>query len=250
MPCCAPSASEAWDDGSYTKDLAVTAFGIIQLVLYLAVIIAITKPLGLYMAKLFGGERVFLSLVLRPVERGIYRLTGVDEGREMRWTTYAVAMLLFNLAGVLVLHLFQRAQAGLPFNSEELPNVEARSAFNTAVSFVTNTNWQGYVGEATMSYFTQMAGLTVQNFNFVSVATGIAIAIALVRGFARRSAGQIGNFWVDLVRATLYLLLPISIVGCLILVALGVPQNLGAYVDATGLSGAAQTIAMGPVASQ
>ena len=226
----------------------MTTVGIIQLLLYVGIIIAIAKPLGLYMSRLFQGERVFLTPVLKPVERGIYRLTGVDEGREMRWTTYAIAMLLFNLAGVLVLHVIQRTQSGLPFNPEGLPDVESRSAFNTAVSFVTNTNWQGYVGEVTMSYFTQMAGLTVQNF--VSSATGIAIAIALVRGFARRSAGQIGNFWVDLTRATLYLLLPISIIGCLLLVALGVPQNLSAYVDATGLSGASQTIAMGPVASQ
>jgi potassium-transporting ATPase potassium-binding subunit len=220
----------------------------LQLLIFLGILLAITKPLGLYMTRLFAGERVFLSPVLRPVERGIYRVTGVDERREMRWTTYAIALLLFNLAGALVIYVLQRTQGWLPLNPEALPNVEQRSAYNTAVSFATNTNWQGYVGESTMSYLTQMAGLTVQNF--MSAATGLAIAIALIRGFAHRSAGQIGNFWVDLVRATLYLLLPISVIGALVLVALGVPQNLSAHVDATGLTGAGQTIAMGPVASQ
>ena len=226
----------------------MTTIGIIQLVVFFAILLVTTKPLGLYMARLFTGERVFLSPVLQPVERGFYRVTGVDDRQEMRWTTYAIAMLLFNLAGFLVVYAIQRLQAGLPFNPESMANIEPRSAFNTAVSFVTNTNWQGYAGEATMSYLTQMSGLTVQNF--ASAATGIAIAIALVRGFSRRSAGQIGNFWVDLVRATLYILLPIAIIGCLALVALGVPQNLSDYVEATGLTGSAQTIAMGPVASQ
>ncbi len=202
----------------------MTTIGVIQLLVFFGILLAITKPLGLYMARLFEGERVFLTPVLRPVERTIYRLTGVNERQEMRWTTYAVAMLLFNLAGFLVLYLLQRVQSGLPFNPQDLANVEPRSAFNTAVSFVANTNWQGYAGESTMSYLTQMSGLTVQNF--VSAATGIAIAIALVRGFSRRSVKEIGNFWVDLVRGTLYLLLPISIVGCLVLVAQGVPQNL------------------------
>ncbi len=195
----------------------MTTPGVIQLLIFFVILMAIAKPLGLYMARLFEGERVFLTPVLRPVERLIYRATGVNERQEMRWTTYAIAMLLFNLAGFLAVYLFQRLQGGLPFNPEELASVEPRSAFNTAVLFMSNTNWQGYAGEATMSYLTQMAALTVQNF--ASAATGIAVAIALVRGFARRNVSQIGNFWVDLVRTILYILLPVSIIGCLVLVA-------------------------------
>ncbi len=154
----------------------MTTIGVIQLLVFFVILLAITKPLGLYMARLFEGERVFLTPVLRPAERLIYRATGVDERQEMRWTTYAIAMLLFNLAGFLAVYLLQRVQGGLPFNPEGLANVEPRSAFNTATSFMTNTNWQGYAGEATMSYLTQMAALTVQNF--VSAATGIAIVCA------------------------------------------------------------------------
>jgi K+-transporting ATPase ATPase A chain len=223
-------------------------YAILQLVIYLGVLFAITKPLGAYMARVFAGERVFLTPVLRPAERAVYRITGVNEAQEMRWTTYTVAMLLFNVCGVVLLYALQRFQNGLPFNPRDLPNVEARSAFNTAVSFVTNTNWQGYAGEVTMSYLSQMAGLTVQNF--VSAATGIAIAIALIRGFSRRSAKEIGNFWVDLTRTVLYVLLPICVVGALVLVSRGVPQNLADYTSASTLGGIAQTIAQGPVASQ
>lgn len=226
----------------------MTTLGVVQLLIFLAILIAITKPLGLYMTRLFDGERVFLSPILKPVEGVIYRTTGVEERREMRWTTYAVAMLLFQLVGFVVVYLVQRFQHGLPFNPQHLANVEPRSAFNTAVSFVTNTNWQGYAGESTMSYLSQMGALTVQNF--MSAATGIAIAIALIRGFSRRSAGQVGNFWVDITRATLYVLLPISIVMTIVFVARGVPQNFSSYVDATGLGGFRQTIGMGPVASQ
>lgn len=223
-------------------------FGVIQLLVYFAILVAIAKPLGLYMTRLFEGERVFLSPVVRPIERGIYRVTGVDERREMRWTTYAVAMLLFQVVGFMGVYLVQRLQHGLPLNPQSLANIEPRSAFNTAVSFVTNTNWQGYAGESTMSCLSQMMGLTVQNF--LSAATGIAIAIALIRGFSRRSAGQVGNFWVDMTRATLYLLLPIATVIAIVFMARGVPQNLNSYVDATGIGGFTQTIAMGPVASQ
>lgn len=226
----------------------MTTLGVVQLLIFLAILIAITKPLGLYMTGVFDGERVFLSPILKPVERVIYRATGVKERREMRWTTYAVAMLLLQLVGFVAVYLVQRFQHGLPFNPQHLANVEPRSAFNTAVSFVTNTNWQGYAGEPTMSYLSQMGGLTVQNF--MSAATGIAIAIALIRGFSRRSAGQVGNFWVDITRATLYVLLPISIVMTIVFVARGVPQNFSSYVDATGLGGFKQTIGMGPVASQ
>jgi K+-transporting ATPase ATPase A chain len=221
---------------------------IVQNAFYVLVLLLLTKPLGLYMYRVFAGERTFLHPVLVPVERGIYRLTGVDETREMRWTSYAVAMLLFNLVGWVVLYGLQRLQGSLPLNPQGLPGVEAFSSFNTAVSFMTNTNWQGYAGESTMSYLSQMAGLTVQNF--VSAATGIAIAIALVRGFARRNTAEIGNFWVDLVRATLYLLFPLSILVALLLMASGVPQTLARYAEATGLDGVTRLIPLGPAASQ
>jgi K+-transporting ATPase ATPase A chain len=206
------------------------------------------KPLGGYMTRVFSGERTLLSPVLRPVERGFYRLSGVDERTEQNWLTYAVAMLLFNLVGFVGLYALMRLQALLPFNPAGQSAVEESLAFNTAMSFTTNTNWQSYVPEATMSYLVQMAGLTVHNF--VSAATGIALAIALVRGFARRSARGIGNFWVDLVRCTLYILLPLSIVVGLFFVWQGMPQNLGAYTESTTLEGAKQVIAQGPVASQ
>jgi K+-transporting ATPase ATPase A chain len=200
------------------------------------------------MARLFAGESTFMSPVLRPVERGIYRATGVDETHEMRWTTYAVALLLFNLIGLLLTYLILRIQHGLPFNPEDLGNVEPQLAFNTAVSFTTNTNWQSYVPEVTMSCLSQMAGLATHNFT--SAATGIAIAIALIRGFSRRSSREIGNFWVDMIRATLYLLLPVCIMVTLFFVWRGVPQNLDAYTSVTTLSGMSQTIAQGAVASQ
>jgi K+-transporting ATPase ATPase A chain len=226
----------------------MTINGWIQIALYCAVIILLTKPFGGYMTRVFNGERTFLSPVLRPIERGIYAIAGVEEKSEQHWVTYAVAMLFFSVAGFLSLYALQRLQAVLPFNPAGQSAVEESLAFNTSVSFVTNTNWQSYVPETTMSYFTQMAGLTVHNF--VSAATGIALAIALVRGFARRSAQSIGNFWVDLTRCTLYILLPISIVVGLFFVWQGMPQNLAAYTEATTLEGAKQVIAQGPVASQ
>ena len=226
----------------------MTINGWLQIALYCAVIVAITKPFGGYMTRVLSGERTFMSPVLRPVERGIYWVCGVDEKEEQHWLTYAVAMLLFSLAGFVTLYALMRLQASLPFNPAGQSTVEESLAFNTAVSFVTNTNWQSYVPETTMSYLVQMAGLTVHNF--VSAATGIALAIALIRGFARRSAKTVGNFWVDLTRCTLYILLPISIVVGLFFVWQGMPQNLDAYVDATTLEGAKQTIAQGPVASQ
>jgi K+-transporting ATPase ATPase A chain len=226
----------------------MTLNGWAQIAIYSALIIATVKPLGAYMARVFTGERTFLSPVLKPVERGLYRLCGIDEHAEQSWMTYTVAMLLFSVAGFVVLYALQRLQAVLPFNPQGQSAVEQSSAFNTTMSFVTNTNWQGYGGETTMSYLTQMAGLTAQNF--VSAAAGIALAIALIRGFARRSAQTVGNFWVDLTRSTLYVLLPLSIVIGLALVAFGVPQNLGAYTEATTLEGAKQVIAQGPVASQ
>ncbi|HEY2873836.1 MAG TPA: potassium-transporting ATPase subunit KdpA [Reyranella sp.] len=226
----------------------MTVNGWLQIALFSALIILIVKPLGSYMTRVFSGERTFLSPVLGPVERGVYRLCGVDQRREQSWVVYAVAMLLFSLAGFLTLYALMRLQALLPFNPAGQSAVEQGLAFNTAMSFDTNTNWQSYVPETTMSYLVQMAGLTVHNF--VSAATGIALAVALVRGFARRSANSVGNFWVDLTRTTLYVLLPISIVATLVLVGLGVPQNLSAYTEATTLEGAKQVIAQGPVASQ
>ena len=226
----------------------MTINGWLQIALFCAVIIALTRPFGGYMTRVFNGERTLLSPVLRPVERGIYALCGVRESEEQNWLGYAFAMLVFSLAGFLILYALQRLQAMLPFNPAGQSNIEASSALNTSISFVTNTNWQSYVPETTMSYLTQMAGLTVHNF--VSAAAGIAMAIALIRGFARRSAKTIGNFWVDLTRCVLYILLPISIVVALIFVWQGMPQNLGAYTEATTLEGAKQVIAQGPVASQ
>src|ERR1700761_6321674 len=226
----------------------MTINGWIQIAIYCAIIIAITKPFGGYLARVFTGERTLLSPVLGWLERGFYRLSGVDPNEEQHWTIYAAAMLAFSIVGFAVLYAVQRLQGMLPFNPQHLPAVGPDLAFNTSVSFVSNTNWQSYVPETTMSYLTQMAGLTMHNF--VSAATGIALAVALVRGFARRSAKSVGNFWTDLVRCTLYVLLPISIVVGLFFVWQGMPQNLHAYVSATTLEGARQTIAQGPVASQ
>ena len=226
----------------------MTINGWLQIALFCAIVIALTRPFGGYMTRVFAGERTFLSPILRPLERGIYRLCGVDETVEQHWLSYAVAVLLFSLVGFVTLYALQRLQGVLPFNPQGQGAIEPSSAFNTSVSFVTNTNWQSYVPETTMSYLVQMAGLTVHNF--LSAATGIALALALVRGFARREAKTIGNFWVDLTRGTLYVLLPLSVVLALFFVWQGMPQNLNAYADATTLEGAKQTIAQGPVASQ
>ncbi len=205
----------------------MTVNGWLQIALYCALLILLTKPLGGYMTRVFAGERTPLSPVLRPVERLLYRLSGVDEAEEQHWVTYAIAMLAFTFAGFIVLYALQRLQSLLPFNPQHLDPVSPDLAFNTSVSFVTNTNWQSYVPETTMSYLVQMAGLTVHNF--VSAATGIALAIALIRGFTRRSARTVGNFWVDLTRTVLYILLPICVVVGLVMVWQGVPQNLSAY---------------------
>jgi potassium-transporting ATPase potassium-binding subunit len=226
----------------------MTLIGWIQILLYCAIVVALVKPLGSYMTRVFSGERTFLSPVLGPVEVTLYGLGGVETGREQHWLTYTVAMLLFNAVGFVFLYALMRLQASLPLNPAEQSAVAPDLTFNTAVSFVTNTNWQNYGGETTMSYLTQMLGMTVQNF--VSAATGIVLAVALIRGFARASANTIGNFWVDVTRCTLYILLPICVIFALFLVWTGVPQTLGPYVDATTLEGARQTIAVGPVASQ
>ncbi len=226
----------------------MTVIGWIQIILYCAIIVALAKPLGGYMTRVFNGERTFLSPVLRPVESGIYWIGGVDDKREQHWLTYTVAMLLFHVGGVLIIYGLMRLQAFLPFNPAEQSAVAEDLSFNTAISFITNTNWQNYGGESTLSYLVQMLGLTHQNF--LSAATGIALAVALIRGFSRSSMRTIGNFWVDVTRCTLYVLLPICVVYTLFLVWQGMPQTLGAYVDATTLEGAKQTIAVGPVASQ
>jgi K+-transporting ATPase ATPase A chain len=228
----------------------MTANGILQIAIYFLILMAITKPVGLFMARLFSGERTFLHPVLRWLEVSIYRLGGVREDVEQRWTQYAGSLLAFSLISFLLAYWIQRAQAYLPFNPQNFgtPNVTPDLAFNTALSFVTNTNWQSYSGESTFSYFVQMAALTVQNF--ASGAAGVAIAIALVRGFARQQVKTIGNFWVDLTRAVVYLFLPLSFIGALFLCSQGVVQNLRPYTTVKTVEGSTQTIAQGPVASQ
>lgn len=226
----------------------MTVLGWLQILLFCSIVVAVAPLLGGYMTRVFNGERTFLSSVLQPVEGLFYRVAGVDPKREQHWLTYTVAMLLFNAGGFLVLYGVIRLQAMLPFNPAGQSAVAPDLSFNTAVSFITNTNWQNYGGESTMSYLVQMLGLTSQNF--LSAATGIVLAVALIRGFARMSARTLGNFWADITRCTLYVLLPICIPVSLFLVWQGIPQTLGAYVDATTLEGARQTIAVGPVASQ
>ncbi|TAN72140.1 MAG: potassium-transporting ATPase subunit KdpA, partial [Gallionella sp.] len=255
----------------------MTASALLQIGLYLVVLLALAKPLGGYIACIYEDRPAGLNRWLAPLERLIYRLSGVEPTQEMRWFQYALAMLVFNLLGALAVFALQRLQAYLPLNPQNLPGVSADSAFNTAISFATNTNWQGYGGEVTMSYLTQMLGLTVQNF--VSAASGMAVLVALIRGFARRNTGTIGNFWVDMTRSTLYVLLPLSLILALLLVGQGVVQTFSPYQsvsfaeavtyeqpklgeDGQAMQGAAgnpvtekielkeQTLAVGPAASQ
>jgi potassium-transporting ATPase potassium-binding subunit len=226
----------------------MTVIGWIQIIIFCAIVTALVKPLGWYMTRVFNGERTFLSPILRPVEAGLYWISGVDDRREQHWLTYTVSMILFHVGGFLIIYGVMRLQAMLPFNPAGQSAVSEDLSFNTAISFLTNTNWQNYGGESTVSYLVQMLGLTHQNF--LSAATGIALAVALIRGFSRSSMRTVGNFWVDVTRTTLYVLLPICIVYALFLVWQGIPQTLGPYVDATTLEGAKQTIAVGPVASQ
>jgi potassium-transporting ATPase potassium-binding subunit len=226
----------------------MTLNGIVQIALFCIVIVALVRPVGLYMTRVFNGERTWLTPVLRPVEKLFYAAAGVDPAVEQDWLIYGAAMLIFNLACAVLLYAMLRLQDVLPWNPQAAAAMSPELALNTAVSFVTNTNWQFYSGETAMSYFSQMVGLTVHNF--VSAATGVALAIALIRGFARRSSKTLGNFWVDLTRCTLYVLLPVSIVVALFMVWQGVPQTMGAPVEATTLEGAKQVIAVGPVASQ
>jgi K+-transporting ATPase ATPase A chain len=226
----------------------MTVNGWIQIALFCAVVLALVRPLGGYMTRVFAGERTLLSPVLEPIERGLYRLAGIDRTHEQHWLAYATAMLVFHAAGFVLLYGLLRLQAALPLNPDGQGAVAPDLAFNTAASFVTNTNWQSYGGETTLSYLSQMLGLTHQNF--LSAATGIALAVALVRGFSRASMRTVGSFWVDLTRCTLYLLLPLCVVFTLFLVWQGIPQTFGGAVAATTLEGAPQTIAVGPVASQ
>ena len=228
----------------------MTANGILQLVLYLGLILLLTKPMGVYMARVFAGDRTWLSPVLRPLERLLYRMLGVREDEDMPWTTYAFALLLFSAGGGLLTYALLRLQGILPLNPQHFGGrqMPADLAFNTAMSFTTNTNWQNYVPETVVSYFSNMVALAVHNWT--SAAAGIAVAIAVVRGFARQTVNGLGNFWVDVVRAHLYVLLPISLVAALVFVQQGVPQNFAPYTQSTTLEGARQTIAQGPVASQ
>jgi len=226
----------------------MTVIGWVQILVYCAIIVGIVPFLGAYMTRVFNGERTFLSPVVRPVEAALYWAGGVDARREQNWVSYTLAMLLFHVGGFAVLYALMRLQAFLPFNPAEQSAVAEDLSFNTAVSFITNTNWQNYGGESTMSYLVQMLGLTHQNF--LSAATGICLAVALIRGFARASAQTVGNFWVDITRCTLYVLLPICLLYALFLVWQGIPQTLGPYIDAATLEGGKQTIAVGPVASQ
>jgi K+-transporting ATPase ATPase A chain len=235
----------------------MTPIGILNIVIFFLLILAITKPVGIFMVKIFQGERTFLHPVLRPFERLIYRLCGIREEEEQHWTQYAASLIAFSLAGFLFAYVIQRLQGVLPLNPMHFGTGQAPSgatpltpdlAFNTAVSFVTNTNWQNYGGESTLSHFVQMAALTVQNF--ASAAAGVAVSIALIRGFARKQAQSIGNFWVDLTRATLYLFLPLSLLGALFLCSQGVIQNVRSRVSVKTVEGATQVIPQGPVASQ
>src|SRR5262245_16751661 len=228
----------------------MTSTGVLQILVFFGLILALTKPVGLFMSRVFAGERTFLHPLFRPLEVLVYRVCGIRENEEQRWTHYAASVLGFSLFAFLFPYALMRLQGVLPFNPQGFgaKQVSPDQAFNTAVSFMTNTNWQWYSGESTMSYLVQMAAFAVQNF--VSAAAGIAVAIALIRGFARHETDKIGNFWVDLTRATVYVLIPLSIVAALILVQRGAIQNFQPYTVAKTLEGATQTIAQGPVASQ
>ena len=226
----------------------MNTYGWVQAAVFFGLVALLAKPVGLYMSGVFQGERTFLAPVFGPIERGFYRLCRIDPDVEMSWVEYVMAVLAFGVVGLIYLYVLLRTQAWLPFNPQHFPNLSADNAWNASVSFLTNTNWQFYSGESTMSYFTQMAGLAWHNF--VSAATGIAVAIAVVRGVARTDKKTLGNFWVDLTRATLYVLVPISLVGALVLVWQGVPQNFHAYHDVASLEGFKQSITGGPMASQ
>lgn len=226
----------------------MAAIDIFKMVFFIILVIVLAWPLGIYIERVFTGKSTWLDRVISPLEKFIYRVSGIDPDREMSWKEYTGALLLFNFLGMVLLFVLQVVQGQLPFNPQHLGAVKWDLAFNTAASFITNTNWQAYAGESTMSYFTQMAGLTVQNF--VSAATGMAVAVALIRGLTRRQSKTLGNFWFDLIRSTLWILLPVSLIFALVLVSQGVIQNLSSYLTLNTLEGAKQTLALGPVASQ
>src|SRR5215469_9400634 len=226
----------------------MTAIGWLQTIIFLAIVAVLTKPLGAYMARVFEGQKTILSTVLAPVERAIYRACRIDPTSEMTAASYLFAVLAFSFVGLLYMYALLRTQAWLPLNPQHFANVAPDLAWNTAVSFMTNTNWQFYSGESTMSYLTQMAGLAWHNF--ASAAVGITIAIAVIRGVTRTDKATVGNFWVDVTRSLLYVLLPISVVGCLVLVSQGVPQNFHAYQNVVSIEGFKQAITGGPMASQ
>jgi K+-transporting ATPase ATPase A chain len=226
----------------------MTANGILQILLFTAVVLVLAKPMGAFMARVFAGERTWLHRPLRPLETAIYKLCGIDETSEQHWTRYAGSVLAFSVVSLLFTYLILRLQQWFPWNPQGLGNLGADLSWNTAASFTTNTNWQAYTPETTMSYLSQMVALATHNF--FSAAVGMAVAIAFVRGFARHSAKTLGNFWVDFTRATLYVLLPLAIVGALLLCSQGVIQNLDPYAKVTTLEGVTQTIPQGPVASQ
>ena len=228
--------------------MSFTFNGVAQIAVYFVLLLLITKPLGLYLTAVFEGRRTWLSPVLRPVERALYAISGVDEHSEQHWTVYTVAMLMFTAATVALLYAIERLQGSLPLNPQKMSGVDPLLAWNTAISFSTNTNWQNYAGETTMSYLTQMMGLAFHNF--ASAAVGVVLAVAVIRGFIRRNERALGNFWVDLTRCFLYILLPVCFVYALVLVWQGVPQNFNAYAHVTGIQGFTQIIAQGPVASQ
>jgi K+-transporting ATPase ATPase A chain len=228
--------------------MPVTLNSVLQVVIFLVILLLLTRPMGLYLARVFSGGRTWLTPAFAPVERFFYKLCGINPNEEQKWTGYVIAMLLFSVAGMLLLYVIERTQQWLPFNPQGLPNVPESLAFNTSASFTTNTNWQFYTGETTMSYLTQMAGLAFHNF--ASAATGIVLAVALIRGLSRHCAQTLGNFWVDLTRCVLYILLPLSIVGALVYVSQGMVQNFNAYTVVHTLQGTTQVIAQGPVASQ
>lgn len=223
-------------------------FEFLQLAVFIGLLVLLTKPLGAYIARVFQGERTILSESLGWLEKLIYRGTGIDSSREMSWKEYAIALMVFNLLGIIFLFAIQMLQGALPLNPQNLSGVSWHSALNTAVSFVTNTNWQGYAGETTMSYLTQMLALTVQNF--VSAAVGLAVAIAFARGIANRSKGTIGNFWSDLTRGTVYVLLPLSLLFAIFLVSEGIVQTFSPYIEVLTLEGGKQSVPVGPAASQ
>ncbi len=228
--------------------MSFTFNGVAQIAVYFVLLLLITKPLGLYLTAVFEGRRTWLSPVLRPVERALYAISGVDEHSEQHWTVYTVAMLMFTAATVALLYAIERLQGSLPLNPQKMSGVDPLLAWNTAISFSTNTNWQNYAGETPMSYLTQMMGLAFHNF--ASAAVGVVLAVAVIRGFIRRNERALGNFWVDLTRCFLYILLPVCFVYALVLVWQGVPQNFNAYAHVTGIQGFTQIIAQGPVASQ